>query len=166
MAPTAPTPPMRPNADDPDAGNVERSDGPSDAGDAPTSCHTLVNQASDVDVVAVAENPPEPRGGTIASGTYVVTSAKRYTGLDGAAGPTGKTVRMTFRLALPVAETIFDNVARTATVTAFGTKLIATTTCPGSGVTETAYIATESTLILQSTNGSSTLVYELTRLGS
>ncbi|MBX3204736.1 MAG: hypothetical protein KF764_06690 [Labilithrix sp.] len=146
-------------ADPPDAA-TDRSD----AGDAGGRCNLLENVASDVPVVRVADDAPAPAGGTIASGTYIVTAATEYTGAAGSSGETGQTVRMTFRFALPEVESVFEGVNRSATTTIDGTKLVTTTTCPSSQATETSYTATASTLSVHIVKSSSVLVYLLTRL--
>lgn len=163
QAATATAPPMSP-ASAPDAGDDASST--SDASDARKRCSDLENAASPVDFIAVAEAPPAPEGGPIASGTYVLDAATSYTGAGGASGPTGEVRRMTMRVALPDVESIFDGVHRSATCTIDGTKLVTTSTCPTRGTDENGYTATPSTLSLWSERSSSTVVLKFVKVGS
>jgi hypothetical protein len=66
--------------------------------DAAVACNTVPNGGATVTLVRVPQAPPAPTGGTIADGTYVLTSLVQYTGPGGASGPTSMMVRMSMRI--------------------------------------------------------------------
>lgn len=73
-------------------GSVAMDAGGNDGGAA---CNSFAIGGQQVDVQQVASDPPAAMGGTIMSGTYVMTSAKIYTGVGGATGPSGETTQQT-----------------------------------------------------------------------
>lgn len=48
---------------------------------------TIKNEGTTLTVMAVAEDPPTPLGGAVASGTYTLTECIRYVGAAGTGGP-------------------------------------------------------------------------------
>jgi hypothetical protein len=133
---------------------------------AKAKCNALENVATDVPVVAQPATAPPPEGGALASGTYVLTSAVEYTGPGGMSGATSKSMRMTIRIHAngSDAETVFEGVNRTATLTTSGTTLRAATICPGTSTDENGYTATPTTLTVYIQRTSSVLVYVLSKL--
>jgi len=70
-------------------------------GEAGSCNDTCTNTAQIGEIVAemkVAVAPPTPQGGTLRSGTYVVTELLQYTGPDGEVGPTGLERSFTIRI--------------------------------------------------------------------
>lgn len=59
--------------------------------DGGAGCNALVNAATVIDQLFVATAAASGDGGTLVSGTYFMTAASVYTGVDGGAGPTGTT---------------------------------------------------------------------------
>ncbi len=67
-----------------------------DEGTGYPTCTSLVNVGGDVSQLYVATAPVVGDGGVIIDGTYALTDAELYTGIDGSAGPTGLILRTTF----------------------------------------------------------------------
>lgn len=151
--------PNDPRAPETDAG--AGADASADHDSGKPSCNSLVNVAADVPIIAAPSAPPPATGGAIADGTYVVTRATVYTGIGGAAGPTGKSVKMTVTVAGANVESVFDGVTRSATIAMAGTMLESTTTCPGTGTDELPYSATSTSLTLVLIDTAGTRVYSL-----
>jgi hypothetical protein len=78
-----------PNESDAAVSDGSAEDGP---------CNELENGAAPVDEIQVAASVPVGVAGPLGLGTYYLTGAKRYTGPDGASGPTGKTRQETLVL--------------------------------------------------------------------
>lgn len=127
-------------------------------------CSTLTNVAQPVEIVNQAGDAPPATGGVIASGTYVVTSAVRYTGAAGQTGPSGQKVQMTVRITGQDAESIFDNVPRRATIHVDGVNLRTTARCPSSAVDDAPFSASGDSLTLYLNDSKGTRVYSLTRI--
>jgi hypothetical protein len=127
-------------------------------------CNALVNVAEDVPIVAAASEPPPAAGGAIADGVYVVRVATLYTGPGGAAGDTGKRVKMTLKVAGAQVESVFDGVTRSAVIAVDGETLRSTSTCPSAGTDDVAFSATATTLALYLIDNAGTRVYSLEKL--
>ena len=140
------------------------------AGDAATAdagrpqCNALANVAEDVSIVASPTAPPPADGGVIADGVYVVRVATLHTGVGGAAGDTGKTVKMTVKVSGAQVESVFDGVTRSATIVVDGATLRTTSTCPSQGTDDVAFSATPTTLSLYLVDNAGTRVYSLEKL--
>lgn len=63
--------------------------------DASTGCNALANIGTVIPQTFVAQDGVTGDGGAIAPGTYVLTAAAVYTGIDGGTGPTGTTFQDT-----------------------------------------------------------------------
>lgn len=127
-------------------------------------CSTLVNVAQPVDIVDQAGDPPAPTGGVLVDGTYVVTTAVRYTGAAGTTGPSGKKVQMTVRIKGQDAESNFDNVPRRARIQVDGVNLRTTAVCPSSAIDDAPFSASGNGLTLYLNDSKGTRVYSLTRI--
>lgn len=114
-----------------DAGDVPSiaDGGGTDAGACPSSLSFLGGEET---IVAKPEPAPEPTGGAVRDGTYVLTTAVLYTGPGGASGPTPQKAGLTIRMAGGVAEIVTDGgeSRATATYAVAGTTLSTHQTCP------------------------------------
>ncbi|HEY8087251.1 MAG TPA: hypothetical protein VIF09_05390 [Polyangiaceae bacterium] len=131
-----------------DAGSEKAA--PSEAGaDAAPACNTLANVATTVTTAQIAADPPALQGGTIADGTYVLTSVAIDTGPAGPAGASG-TDRVTIEVAGSTIQEVSDGppVTRTVTLTTSGSQFTATDTCPDTTVVQGTYSATATTLVV------------------
>lgn len=82
-----------------EGGAGDSGGGKLDAGDgAAAACNTLVDDGNVVDQNRVVTDPPTGTGGTIADGTYELTSADVYVSAGGTPGPSGVTFRGVLRL--------------------------------------------------------------------
>lgn len=82
-----------------DAASDVQADAPQEAGkDGGTACNTLSNVGTVIQQTYVATDGVTGDGGTIVSGTYVLTAMNIYTGADGGSGPTGTTFQDTLAL--------------------------------------------------------------------
>ncbi len=61
--------------------------------DGASECNALAVSGPVISLDNVASAAPTPQGGTASPGTYVLTSAKTYTGTGGASGPSGSSYR-------------------------------------------------------------------------
>ncbi len=149
-----------------DANPGDGSSGGMDAG----PCGFGANVGSDVDVQQMASTAPTPTGGTIADGTYVLTSGTLYTGAGGATGPLGLTLKQTWHFAgTAYSHVSYDNSSMTETRQGGTYMVIAGTfdlhllqSCPDADVQADQYTATTTTLTLYSTDASGTLALVLT----
>ncbi len=118
-------------------------------GDAATTCNTLSNVASTVSFEQVAQDPPQPQGGTIADGTYTLTAATIYTGPGGPTGASGSS-KVTVQISGTTIQVVTDGSPPTKTVTlaTSGSTLTASDTCPDTSVTHGSYTATAATLLI------------------
>lgn len=113
-------------------------DAGSDAG--PTECNALTNLGTVVQQMYVATAGETGSGGTITSGTYILTAASVYTGAGGSTGPTGATLADTLVLADGATyERVFTAMNapgpdgtfhQSGTYTTDGASIQATQTCP------------------------------------
>jgi hypothetical protein len=113
-------------------------------GDGATVCNALPNTATPVTVTQVAQDPPAPQGGTVADGTYKMTSETIYTGAGGATGPMGtQTVTIQITGATIQVAKDFDPPTSTYTLATSGTGFTTTGACPpGLGPLQGSYTAT------------------------
>ena len=146
----------------PPGSTAQNDSGPATDG----ACNALTQMAAPVAIEAVAGDPPQPGGGDLADGTYVLTRAALYTGQGGAAGATGNRIAVTIRIAGGVAETFAEGMARSATNEATGTMLTTTDTCPDHDVQQkqSGYTASGATIDAFVVEGKKTLVETFTRL--
>jgi hypothetical protein len=129
-----------------DAGGGAAADAPDDG---PTVCTTLVNAGQPVTASQVATAAPPFQGGTIAEGTYVLTSETVYTGPGGATGP-GSTQSITIRIQSGTIEVAKDTDPPTSTymLAPTGTTYVATGQCPPMlGDIVGSYTATTTTFV-------------------
>jgi hypothetical protein len=80
-----------------DGGTVATLDAAQEAGtdSGPTGCNSASNIGTVVSQTFVATDPVTGDGGVLVQGTYVLTAAAVYTGVDGGSGPTGTTFQDT-----------------------------------------------------------------------
>ncbi len=152
-----------PTSDVPDAATDARV--VADAGECPSALTFLGNEEP---IVAKAEVAPQPAGGVIVDGTYVLTRAVLYTGDGGTSGPTAQTAGLTIRMAGGVAEIVADGgrTHATATFAVSGTTLTTHQTCPSPRDQTVGFTAAADTLVVfmpRTSPPSSTLVETLTR---
>ncbi len=134
-------------------------------------CGAGANLGSDVDVQQMAADPPTPMGGTIADGTYVLTSGTLYTGADGGAtGPLGLTLKQTWRISGSAYSHVDFNQmmgretrqgGTLMTVSAISLHLVQA--CPDADFASYEFSATPTTFTLYSLDASGTLALVLTR---
>ena len=145
---TSTTPSSAPSSD---AG--EDAVAPDDAGstvdaapEASDECQPPDNTAPAIDVTSVAEDPPAMTGGTIADGTYYLTSFVVYTGPDGGTVPAGSSLKATLVIAAGRAQFV-DNASGPSawTLLASGTNLTIRHTCPKKYDRQVQYTATPTT---------------------
>jgi len=121
------------------------------------ACPTLENEGSLITVENVGETVPASIGGTIATGTYLLTAENYYTGIGGNAGPTGAIVEetlsitdttMVFSLATGDLEagTIGDSAITSGGYTASGMTLTFEEDCPLAATTTLGYSVDGNTL--------------------
>jgi hypothetical protein len=155
---------------DHDAGDAGQTNRDGDAGqkdaapDAPVVCNGPEDLATPVSIEEVPSAPPVPEGGVIADGTYVLTSAKKYTGPGGAAGPTGKTTSLTIRFAGTSADVFREGRARSSTYSLAGTQITNVQTCPCPATDTVGYTATPETFTAFIGSGPSLIVLTSTKL--
>jgi hypothetical protein len=133
-----------------DGGSTQDGATASDAqGDAPPACNALANVAQPVTLQQVAQDPPQPQGGTIADGIYTITAVTLYTGPGGPSGQGGSS-QTTIQIAGTTVQVASAGDPRTQTVNlaTAGTTFTATDTCPDSTVTHGSYTAAASTLLI------------------
>jgi hypothetical protein len=118
-------------------------------GDAPPACNTLANVAQQVPLQQVAQDPPQPQGGTVADGTYTLTDVSIYTGTAGPSGASGSS-QTTIQIAGGTIEVASAGNPPTQTVSLVtaGKTFTATDTCPDTKVTQGSYTATASTFVV------------------
>jgi hypothetical protein len=129
----------------PDA-SVMGGSGGSAGGDAAVSadggaCHAVANVASTVDEVNAAVAQPAPAGGSLTSGTYILTAYQINRGPGGATGPTGTKRKTTIELSgiesgtgtarLVTSKNGEPDQRVTFSVVVAGTSLQLTAVCPG-----------------------------------
>lgn len=136
-----------------------------DAGACPSSVTFIGNEEP---IVAKAEAAPQPAGGVIVDGTYVLTRAVLYTGDGGTSGPTAQTAGLTIRMAGGVAAIVADGgrTHATATFAVSGTTLTTHQTCPSPRDQTVGFTAAPNTLVVfmpRTSPPSSTLVETLSR---
>jgi hypothetical protein len=140
-----------------------------DAGvNVPTSCTSLALDPRSVTLEDVAATAPGPKGGVVHDGTYVLTSAVRYVGPGGSAGPTSTVYRMTLRVTGNVVERVDMDGATTATLTTSGAILTAKDTCPDDTTEEVGFTADDASVVAfiptkAPTGGPATLVETFTK---
>jgi hypothetical protein len=118
-------------------------------GDAPLACNALANVGQTVTLLQVAQDPPQPQGGTVVSGTYTLTDFTLYTGPTGPTGPSGSS-QTTIQIAGDIIQVATAGTPATQTVTlaTTGTAFTATDTCPDTKVTTGMYTATATTFVV------------------
>src|SRR5690606_39693 len=79
-------------------GGGSSSGGEGGGGDSGAACNALVNDANVIDQNGIVGDPLTGTGGTIADGTYELTTAEVYVGGGGVPGPTGVTYRGVLRI--------------------------------------------------------------------
>jgi len=137
-----------------------------------TQCTALPQEGASVDVVASTDPVPTAAGGSIVSGTYLLTTAKVY-GSQAADGTKVLTVgKVTLKFTGTAFETIVtDDKAKetrsTGTAAAAGTNLTLTTTCqfpaPAKAPAVATYTATATTLTVISPFGTGTIAQLYTK---
>jgi hypothetical protein len=142
----------------PDAGTCSQ---PLD--DAQASCSPICNAASPVSAIGVAGSPPAATGGTIADGTYYLTSRGVYLGADGGTdGGTLYTVQETVVLSTSNGITFLQDIqnnngqpngAGTASLVASGNTVYLTELCPNTAQKPVPYTASGNTFIFYDTDG-------------
>lgn len=106
--PSTPSPTSGGGADGGDGGDGGREAGDADdSGDA-GACGSLTLTGLLVDRIGVVGDPPVSSGGTVADGSYDLTSYVVYVGAGGVAGPTGLTARSTIRIAAGKIEQVLE----------------------------------------------------------
>ena len=123
------------------------------AGLGKTVCNSLVNVASPVTVTVTGGTAPVGTGGTVANGTYTVTSAMVIDGDLVDAGLPASMARTTFSISASTIGTVTTSSGQTTTAEAtfatVGRNFTLTPTCPAGGMVETGtYTATATTLTL------------------
>lgn len=127
------------------------------------TCNDLSNGAEAVTIMNADSTPPPATGGTIAEGTYVLAKATVHNGPGGATGPTAETRQMTVRFAGDKAESVFDGVNRSATVTVRGNSVHTSTTCPSTSEEDQDFSATASTFSVHTRRNKGTLVLDFVK---
>jgi hypothetical protein len=117
----------------------------------------------------IASAPPAATGGNIAAGTYFLTTWEAYTGVGGAAGPTGESRKD----ALVISSTLIQEAATSegadqpilaSTFTTQSTTLSTEEVCPVAGRLLThSYSATNTTLVIMDSFGATTRRYVYTK---
>lgn len=144
-----------------DGGRTVDAGGTVDAGE----CTDLVDPTTIVDENALSDNAPPGLGGTIVNGVYDLTTAQKYVGASGQAGPNG----VTYREIIRITGTSFERnrttqqtsgpsstLNATYTLQTSATTLTLTPKCPASGAAEAfAYTVQDGRLTLVSTAGES-----------
>jgi hypothetical protein len=122
--------------------------------DGAAACNTLTNSAPMLTIDTVAQNPPTPQGGTIASGTYTMTAVAIYTGPSGPSGQNGMT-QTTIQITGDTIQVVSDAdpATRTVKLATSGTSFTSTDTCPDTTVSQGFYTATTSSLVIQLPGG-------------
>lgn len=162
-------------------GGTSATGGASSSTPPATDCNAVVNGASSIVAVAIAEVPPEPRGGVVANGTYYMTQYRVYTGPNGATNP-AMTVNLQYTIVISsstgdaanvqgVVKTGGSNpsspIEINATMTCSGTSYSTTPTCSteaSASSTVGSYTATANELLLMSKDTSgATIVSTFTR---
>ena len=123
--------------------------------DAADPCNTIEFPPA-VAELNVATAPPIPQGGAFVPGRYGITTAKRYTGVGNADGPSGAMIAVeldfdgtSFVYAHQIARPQFTLEVRFAgTFVLAGTMLTTTNACPDSLATEFGYDASPTELTL------------------
>jgi hypothetical protein len=134
-----------------------RVDANVDAADGGT-CSELTITGFLVDRTGINGEPPVSLGGTVADGTYDLTTYNVYVGVGGVAGPTGLSARSSIRIANNKIEQILESsgsgpavtTARTkSSYTATGAAFVTTQVCPNAALADTLqYTSTDANLIL------------------
>ncbi len=137
-------------------------DAASETGDASASpCNNVVNLGTLVPVTRIAAAAAPQTGGTLVDGTYKVMNASIFTGVGGAAGPTGEQLQQTLviKVSSDASAATAEAVSSDGTTTSHrnlalqtsGTQLVMSTTCPAGLPAETfAYRAAGTLLSLSS----------------
>jgi hypothetical protein len=122
--------------------------------DSTPACNTLTNAAPSVTIDQVAMDPPAPEGGTIADGTYWMTSVAIYTGADGPTGATGA-AQTTIAITGATIQVVSagEPATRTVTLATSGASYTSTDTCPDTTIVQGGYTATASTLVIELPGG-------------
>jgi hypothetical protein len=138
--------------------------------DAQATCSPICNAASPANAVGVAGTPPAATGGTVADGTYYLTSRVVYQPADGGTdGGTIYTVQETIVLTttngITIAQDIQNtngqpNEAVTASFFASGNTVFLTQLCPNTSQKSVTYTASGNTVTFYETHGSSGEVEE------
>jgi hypothetical protein len=163
VAPVGPSGDGGTGADSPAAdaptGSSSALPGPVDAAPGPTpteagvGCAALPLVGSPVPTTMIAEAAPQPQGGTIVPGTYVLTQLLVYTGPNGASGTQGPGVRISVDLgAASIDVTVQAAPNQQPTVESLdyypsGSNLVLNEICPGSQSSVVPYSATDSTFV-------------------
>jgi hypothetical protein len=144
-------------------------------------CNGLGNCGTEIHVVQNPIAAPAPTGGTIAAGTYVMTTYTIYTGVGGASGTLSNWFRETMTFTTPAAGATqafdWNDVSETdqsATATSSGTIVIAPPAsltieiaCESASTFPASYTATSASLILyypDSSIGTAEVTYTLSGL--
>ncbi|HEY8073756.1 MAG TPA: hypothetical protein VIF62_06600 [Labilithrix sp.] len=153
-----------------DAGGDDATPGDGSGGMDAGPCGIGANLGAKIDVQQTATDPPAAMGGTIADGTYVLTSATLYTGAGGATGSLGLTLAQTWHFSgTAYAHVSFDQMSMLdvhqsgtyASVSAISLHLIQT--CPDSDFGSEEYTATPTGVTFYSMDASGTLALFLAR---
>lgn len=119
-----------------------------------------------VPVSYVATGAPSFSGGTIAAGTYFITSGTFYTGAGGMTGSYG-TFRGVYRFNGATLDLLASTpqglVSETATVTTTGNSITMSPTCGGQGPSQELYSATTTSFSIGTITGSIGLALGLTK---
>jgi hypothetical protein len=101
--------------------------------DAPGTCNSVVQTASEVTQMRVAEIAPVGTGGTVPDGTYHLIQDTIYTGAGGATGPTGYASRFTTRCVASSCDLVIEDemeATQSYRIVTSGTSVTFTITCP------------------------------------
>ena len=122
--------------------------------EAATVCNTVMDSAPAVTIQQVAQDPPTPKGGTPADGTYFMTDVTIYTGAGGPTGASGS-AQTTIQISGSTIQVSSSGEppTRTATLVTSNTSFTSTDTCPDSAVSTGSYSASATTFAVQLPGG-------------
>jgi hypothetical protein len=136
----------------------------------PAQCQNVARGGAAIPETKIASAPPAATGGNIVAGTYFLTTWEVYTGVGGAAGPTGESRKD----ALVISSTLIQEAATSegadqpilaSTYMATGSTVSTEEVCPVAGRALThSYSATGTTLaIIDSFGATNTRLYLYTK---